>query len=362
MSNATLYVTLLHKQRCFDCTVSKIHGVSSWTSVDKKIQKKKIRSERILPSRKSELIGNTDTHIVTVIVAHLCAVTPTTSRTDSCSADRGKYRRPTARSLNEDERLSGNAARAGDVRASCYPGDRAPSTNHALVPISLRRHSSISRTTYIHMYRRETRGNRRINRDFWHKSEAPFTRVSSRGNDKVRSRDTSSSWRRPRYFSATSPPAERIRPRPRPRPHPALTHLTLLLVGSHFWFHLTIHSAAHNADNNKTQIKLCSAHCRSCSSLTDSLVSLSPSRLPRLPRLLLTSACSAPSLLTRCSCLTPDVRHVRLTHESLVQFTWEKILVRIRCVMFVLSLHFLLGSLSLLTSCNVSKQATENAR
>lgn len=26
------------------------------------------------------------------------------------------------------------------------------------------------------------------------------------------------------------------------------THLALLLVGSHFWFHLTIHSAAHNKD------------------------------------------------------------------------------------------------------------------
>lgn len=126
-----------------------------------RIIKKIIRSRD--SSRRAEILTYryTDTHIVIVTVAHLCTVTPTMSRTDSCSADRSKYRRPTARSLNEDERLSGNAARAGDVRASRYPGDRAPfsSTNHALVPISLRRHSSISRTMYIHMYRHKTRGN-----------------------------------------------------------------------------------------------------------------------------------------------------------------------------------------------------------
>lgn len=149
---------------------------------------KKKKKRGFSPWKSPELIGKLITrhsHRHRVRRTSLRCHTPTTSyrssRTDSCSADRCKYRRPTARSLNENGRLSGNATRAGDVCVKRYPEDCAPFTStreriHAFSSSSLfvvtRRYRARCMYTYVYVHIRRIYNvriqevTRRINRDF----------------------------------------------------------------------------------------------------------------------------------------------------------------------------------------------------
>lgn len=164
--NLAFMLPSVHTALRFDCTVSKIHEVPPRLSTDKKIKKiKKKKKTNIATSLSvAEIWAYRDAQNTKHSHRHrdrrtsLRYITSTTSRTDSCSADRSKYRRLTARSLNEDERLSGNAARAGDVR--CLALSRGSCavhvyawTNHALVVVPIfvvtRRYRARRMYTYI---------------------------------------------------------------------------------------------------------------------------------------------------------------------------------------------------------------------